>query len=298
MAAALPSLEALIDLVKEQSAHAGELECLAEALVLAEELAKRGDRLVEHFVATSRHAGHSWAAIGERLGVSKQAAQKRWDRPDTPPSDRDGEWDNFVPPLRSAVRHAVDEAAAAGCESTGTEHLLAGLLHEPTSVAGQVLVALGLSLDQVRAALPAPTAASLPGSVSPPLSQAASVALASATACAGSLGHSAVGTEHLLVALGGDPSGGARRLLDDFGVEFANIKRELGRVAGGTWAGRAHRGRRRRKGTRVGRGECSFCGKGERQIKKLIAGPGVYICDECVELCVSIIENEGPGSDT
>ena len=35
---------------------------------------------------------------------------------------------------------------------------------------------------------------------------------------------------------------------------------------------------------------CSFCGKSQRQVKKLIAGPGVYICDECVALCVEILE--------
>src|SRR5437762_11917769 len=39
---------------------------------------------------------------------------------------------------------------------------------------------------------------------------------------------------------------------------------------------------------------CSFCGKSQDQVKKLIAGPGaVYICDECVELCREIIEEEG-----
>ena len=34
---------------------------------------------------------------------------------------------------------------------------------------------------------------------------------------------------------------------------------------------------------------CNFCGKSQREVKKLIAGPGVYICDECIELCNEII---------
>ena len=38
--------------------------------------------------------------------------------------------------------------------------------------------------------------------------------------------------------------------------------------------------------------KCSFCGKSQKQVKKLIAGPGVYICDECIELCNDIIEEE------
>jgi ATP-dependent Clp protease ATP-binding subunit ClpX len=38
--------------------------------------------------------------------------------------------------------------------------------------------------------------------------------------------------------------------------------------------------------------KCSFCGKSQKQVKKLIAGPGVYICDECIDLCTEIIEEE------
>ena len=37
---------------------------------------------------------------------------------------------------------------------------------------------------------------------------------------------------------------------------------------------------------------CSFCGKSQDSVRKIVAGPGVYICDECVDLCTSIIEAE------
>src|SRR5450830_972426 len=57
--------------------------------------------------------------------------------------------------------------------------------------------------------------------------------------------------------------------------------------------------RTRRKETsvaRIGDGadqlKCSFCGKSQKQVKKLIAGPGVYICDECIDLCNEILEEE------
>ncbi|MDY0087310.1 MAG: ATP-dependent Clp protease ATP-binding subunit ClpX [Coriobacteriia bacterium] len=40
--------------------------------------------------------------------------------------------------------------------------------------------------------------------------------------------------------------------------------------------------------------KCSFCSKGQRQVRKLIAGPGVYICDECIELCNDIVQDELP----
>jgi len=46
---------------------------------------------------------------------------------------------------------------------------------------------------------------------------------------------------------------------------------------------------RRRKHTR-----CSFCGKGQDQVHKLVAGPGVFICDQCIRLCNEVLESEAP----
>jgi len=43
--------------------------------------------------------------------------------------------------------------------------------------------------------------------------------------------------------------------------------------------------------------KCSFCGKSQKQVRKLIAGPGVYICDECIDLCNEIIDEELSGRD-
>jgi ATP-dependent Clp protease ATP-binding subunit ClpX len=44
---------------------------------------------------------------------------------------------------------------------------------------------------------------------------------------------------------------------------------------------------------------CSFCGKSQREVKKLVAGPAVFVCDECVRLCGKIIvETPDPGPDT
>src|SRR5947209_620445 len=47
-----------------------------------------------------------------------------------------------------------------------------------------------------------------------------------------------------------------------------------------------------KKETTSGLLRCSFCGKSQNEVKKLIAGPGVYICDECIELCNDIIAEE------
>ena len=43
---------------------------------------------------------------------------------------------------------------------------------------------------------------------------------------------------------------------------------------------------------------CSFCGKSQHEVRKLIAGPSVFICDECIELCNDIIREEGTGGET
>jgi ATP-dependent Clp protease ATP-binding subunit ClpX len=63
----------------------------------------------------------------------------------------------------------------------------------------------------------------------------------------------------------------------------------LAAITGPTRAGRT-------QVARIGDGgdllKCSFCGKSQKQVKKLIAGPGVYICDECIDLCNEIIEEE------
>ena len=43
--------------------------------------------------------------------------------------------------------------------------------------------------------------------------------------------------------------------------------------------------------------KCSFCGKSQKQVKKLIAGPGVYICDRCVALCQGILDEQLPPTE-
>src|SRR3954471_8810591 len=66
--------------------------------------------------------------------------------------------------------------------------------------------------------------------------------------------------------------------------------------------GRAAAGRRRDGMSKVGSSDskntlyCSFCGKSQHEVRKLIAGPTVFICDECVELCMDIIREENKSS--
>ena len=90
-----------------------------------------------------------------------------------------------------------------------------------------------------------------------------------------------VGTEHLLAALALDPGSRARRVLSRLGVSIAAVKKGLDCYVGP--------GKQRRRKRGKADLACSFCGKSQKQVKKLIAGPGVYICDECIDLCNEIV---------
>ena len=74
---------------------------------------------------------------------------------------------------------------------------------------------------------------------------------------------------------------GGRRLVVGFRPRTAGTRPAARLRGSGAWRGSATR-----------TFKCSFCGKSQKQVKKLIAGPGVYICDECIDLCNEIIEEE------
>jgi ATP-dependent Clp protease ATP-binding subunit ClpA len=165
----------------------------------------------------------------------------------------------------------------------GTQHQLIGLFHE--GVAAAVLEGLGVRSDALRAAARElfPGGENQPGQREPQESAEAREALRRAASIARQTGRTEVDTEHLLAALAFDPGSRARRVLNHLGVSAGALKRGLDQYVG--------TGRRRRK--RSGAlPACSFCGKTSAQVRRLIAGPGVYICDECIDLCNEIIAEE------
>jgi hypothetical protein len=97
-----------------------------------------------------------------------------------------------------------------------------------------------------------------------------------------------VGAEHLLAALALDPGSRARRVLIHLGVSIAAIKKGLD-----CYGGPGKQRRRRRGKADLA---CSFCGKSQKQVKKLVGGTGVYtgvyICDECIDLCNEVLAEE------
>jgi hypothetical protein len=285
----------LADGVRQQ-VPGGPLERIEAALAVSDELVSGADELIGLFVTEARQAGCSWTEIGQRIGVSKQAARQRFavPRPALP-----GPGLPRRPRLEACLVAAGREAAADGAAEVGTEHQLVGLFTE--GVAAGLLEKLGLRADQVRDAgrelFPPPGPPGEPGEPGPvppgpvpPESAGARRALVAAATLARHAGCSQVGTEHLLGVLVLDPGSRARRVLIQLGASIPAIKEELEcylRPEG-------ERGRRRRRMGRNAQLVCSFCGKSQQQVRKLIAGPGAYICDECVGLCNEIIAEE-PG---
>lgn len=271
----------LADAVRQQAPGAP-LDRVEAALTVSEELAASADELIGQFVEEARRAGCSWTEIGQRIGVSKQAARQRF----ADPRRREPQSWRLDAPAAACMEAAGREAAADGAAEVGSHHQLIGLFDE--GVAAAVLEKLGLRADAVRAA----ARELFPGGGGGPLAERTAQVSAEAretmlraAAVAQQAGSGDVGTEHLLAALVLDPGSRARRVLSHLGVSIAAIKRELDCYVG------TGKQRRRKRGKAAGLA-CSFCGKDQAQAKKLIAGPGVFICDECVDLCNEILAAE------
>ncbi|MFC3504883.1 Clp protease N-terminal domain-containing protein [Micromonospora krabiensis] len=219
-------LDDLIQAIK--SAHTEPLDQLTDAVIAADHLGEVADHLIGHFVDQARRAGASWTDIGKSMGVTKQAAQKRFvSRPaETPLDPRDG-FSRFTPRARNVVMAAQNEARATGHAEIRPEHLVLGLLSEPEALAAKAIVAQGVSLDRVRevatAVLPPPTTGEVPELI--PYDAPARKALELTFREALRLGHNYIGTEHILLALLelGDGTG----VLAGLGVDKAAAETQL-----------------------------------------------------------------------
>src|SRR5205814_354864 len=179
-------------------------------------------------VDQARRSGASWTDIGRSMGVTKQAAQKRFVAPALDPADG---FARFTPRARNAVMAAHNEAHAAGNAEVGPEHLVLGLLSEPDGLAAKTILAQGVALDTVRqtvsAALPAGVE-QVPDLV--PYDARAKKALELTFRQALRMGHNYIGTEHILLALleQEDGSGALAGLGIDKATAEANITAWLG----------------------------------------------------------------------
>lgn len=189
------------------------LNQLTDAVTLGEHLGEVADHLIGHFVDQARHAGASWTEIGQSMGVSKQAAQKRFvPKEGGSLADELQTYSRFTERARHVVVQSQREARAAGHEHIEPEHLILALLAEPEGVAARVLDTLGAPAQRVResaAAVLPPGDAERRDAPEPPEQPPATPAFAAASRKALDLalrhalrlGHDYIGTEHLLLGL-------------------------------------------------------------------------------------------------
>ncbi|HST80487.1 MAG TPA: Clp protease N-terminal domain-containing protein [Kineosporiaceae bacterium] len=172
-------------------------------MLAADHLGDVADHLIGHFVDQARRSGASWTEIGRSMGVTKQAAQKRFvAKGEAPDLDASQGFSRFTDRARKVIVTAQTEARDAGNDQISVAHLVLGLVADPTGLGAQAIVAQGVSLDVVRQTATAtlPTAVdSVPALI--PFDAHAKKALELTFREALRVSHNHVGTEHILLAL-------------------------------------------------------------------------------------------------
>jgi Clp amino terminal domain, pathogenicity island component len=197
-----PRLGDLIDTIENLHPDGDPLKRLSDAVLIAHHLGEVADHLIGHFVDRARHAGASWTEIGQNMGVTKQAAQKRFTTKGLDQLDV-SQFARFSDHARAVTVAAQGEARSGKHASIEPGHIILGLLHEPDALAAKTMTALGVSLDAVREAVTSrlgPPVENPPGE-HVPFSAASKKVLELTVREALRLGHNYIGTEHILLGV-------------------------------------------------------------------------------------------------
>lgn len=230
-------LDDLISLVKSRRPDGGPLDNLGDAVEVGSHLGEVADHLIGHFVDQARRAGASWTEIGQSMGVTKQAAQKRF----VPRAGHEGTdpdmFTRFTPRARHALAVAHEDAKNTHQDEVRPENIVRGLLGETDGLAARAIAALIGAPDALPDALLAdltPTTAEI--SLVVPYSGPSKKVIELSVREALRLGHAWVGTEHLLLGVLAQDELPASRLLAERGLTHAavdaRIREELAGLAG------------------------------------------------------------------
>jgi hypothetical protein len=214
-----PQLPELIATVDADAASTDPLARLATASTIASELTATSDALVGHFVEQCRSVGHTWAEISDSLGVSKQAAHKRYS---TVPASLS----RYTNRAREVFTGSIDAARGLAHSFVGTEHILLALF-PPGGIAATLLAESGLSEAKVAAAVLARTPGGTAGAAEPVFTPRAAQVFSHALSEALTMGHNYIGTEHLMLALFREPEGVAAQVLAEAGVTYEDYKAKV-----------------------------------------------------------------------
>jgi ATP-dependent Clp protease ATP-binding subunit ClpC len=137
-------------------------------------------------------------------------------------------FERFTDRARRVLVYAQEEARDLDHASIGTAHILLGLIREGDGVAAKALDALGITYDVIRERVAELTAqATNSSSVSPPFTPRSKKVMEMSLREAMQLGHSYIGTEHLLLGIVRQGDGTAVRILNDLGVEMSDIQTQV-----------------------------------------------------------------------
>ena len=218
-------LDDLINVIKK--VHTEPLDQLTDAVLAAESLGEIADHLIGHFVDQARRSGASWTDIGKCMGVTKQAAQKRFVPKADAALDPNEGFGRFTPRARNAVVAAQNEAHKAGNIEITTDHLILGLLADPEALATLLLKAQNVDPEAVRSAITLPDRSDdVPQLI--PFNGPAKKALELTFREALRLGHNYIGTEHILLALLEQEDGEGP--LHNAGIDKARAEADITRI--------------------------------------------------------------------
>lgn len=184
------------------SAHQEPLDQLSGAVLLADHLGDVADSLIGHFVDQARRSGASWSDIGRSMGVSKQAAQKRFVGKGEAAPDPSQGFSRFDDAARAVVVAAQEAARSHGNDGISIGHLVLALLADEAGVAARAVAGQGIDLDEVRrtaTATLAPAADVVPALI--PFDAHSKSALELAFTEAVRLGAERIGAGHLLLGV-------------------------------------------------------------------------------------------------
>jgi len=220
-------LDDLIEAVKSRNPEADPLHHLSQAVLLGEYLGDLADHLIGHFVDQARRSGASWTDIGTSMGVSKQAAQKRFVPKESTTPDR-AAFSRFTERARAALVEAERLARGAGNEQIGTGHVLIGVIGQREGLAAKAIEKLGATPERIGEAVTAtfpPPVDDLPPHIpfSPQVRKAIELTVREALR----MGHNYVGTEHLLLGLLEHGEGTAFDVLAGLGIGKDAVEEEI-----------------------------------------------------------------------
>ena len=217
-----PTLESLIGQVNADHESDPVLDRLERAVDLADRLVELSENLVGYFVDESRRAGESWSEIGGRLGVSRQAAQKRFIVAD---GESERFWDRTSKGFRSAIELAGTAAQVRNQTFLGTEHVLLAMSERPRARATAVLASIGIDPKVLRGAVDGRigSPAKVPGNADTPLTAKMLRALQLAKREAMRMESDEIDTVHLVLALLAMKEGMAFEILSNLGATYDDV---------------------------------------------------------------------------